>query len=234
MNTSKIALRADMNGCDANTLAKQFLNLENQIFGKMNGSIVLSAKNINTPDNIKNVKSEVEFSINKGKMPKLGSLEYLLRAGNLFKNGLLGFSLNNLIEVLTPYKTGEFEHINGQLSINSGEIKNLQIYSQGKNLSMYLDGYYSILENYADIRIYGKLSQNISNALGKVGNVSINQLIGNLSGGKDKNRSAETIEKLRKIPSIEIENPEPRYFRAKVQGDINKDNYIKSFNWDLP
>ncbi len=234
VNTSKLALSANMNGCDANTLAKQFLNLENQIFGKAYGSVVLSAKNINTPDNIKNVKSEVEFSIDKGKMPKLGSLEYLLRAGNLFKNGLLGFSLNNLIEVLTPYKTGEFENIKGQLSIDSGEIKNLQIYSKGKNLSLYLDGNYSILENYADIKIYGKLSQNISNALGKVGNVSINQLITSLSGNKTKQRSAETVEKMSKIPSIEIENPEPRYFRVKVLGDINKDNYIKSFNWDLP
>ena len=234
LNNSKLALRAIMNGCDANTLTKQFLNLENQIFGKVNGSVVLSARNINSPDNIKNVKSEVEFSINKGKMPKLGSLEYLLRAGNLFKNGLLGLSLNNLIEVLTPYKTGEFENIKGQMSINSGEIKNLEIYSQGKNLSLYLDGNYSILENYADIKIYGKLSQNISNALGKVGNASINQLIGGLMSSKDKNRNSEIMEKLSKIPPIEIENPEPRYFRAKVLGDINKDNYIKSFNWDLP
>ena len=234
LNTSKLALSAQMNGCDANTLAKQFLNLENQIFGKMDGSVALSAKNIKTPDNIKNVKSEVEFSIDRGKMPKLGSLEYLLRAGNLFKNGLLGFSLNNLIEVLTPYKTGEFESIKGNLNIDSGEIKNLQIFSQGKNLSLYLDGNYSILENYADIKIYGKLSQNISNALGKVGNVSINQLISSLSGSKDKKRSAEAMEKLSKIPPIETENPEPRYFRVKVLGDINKENYIKSFNWDLP
>ena len=233
MNSSKLALSANMIGCDANTLAKQFLNLENQIYGKMNGSAVLTAKNIKTPDNIKNVKSEVEFSINKGKMPKLGSLEYLLRAGNLFKNGLLGFSLNNLIEVLTPYKTGEFETIKGQLSVDNGEIKKLEIFSQGKNLSLYLDGNYNILENYANIDIYGKLSQNISNALGKVGNASINQLISGLTGNKDKKRSLETIEKQNKIPSIEIENPEPRYFRAKVMGDINKDNYIKSFNWDI-
>ena len=38
-------------------------------------------------------------------------------------------------------------------------------------------------------------------------------------------------EMLDKIPSIENEETIPRYFSAKVQGDINKDNYIKEFSW---
>ena len=166
-------------------------------------------------------------------MPKLGSLEYLLRAGNLFKNGILGLSLNNIIEVLTPYKTGEFEKISGNLTVNNAEIEKLNILSQGKNLSLYLDGYYSILDNFADIKIYGKLSQNISNALGALGNASINQVISAISNSKkDKNKAdIELQENLDKIPSIETQNPEPRYFKAKVLGDINKDNYIKSFDW---
>ena len=32
------------------------------------------------------------------------------------------------------------------------------------------------------------------------------------------------------IPPIENET-NPRYFKARVLGDINKDNYIKNFNW---
>ena len=100
-------------------------------------------------------------------------------------------------------------------------------------MSLFLDGSYSILENYADIKIYGKLSQNISNALGALGNASINQFIEAIvQTSKNKNnKDLELQERLGKIPSIELENPEPRYFRAKVIGDINKDNYIKSFNW---
>ena len=93
----------------------------------MNGDIILMAKELNTPQGIHNLESKINFSIDNGKMPKLGSLEYLLRAGNLFKNGLLGLSLNNLIEVLTPYKTGEFEKISGNLAIKNGEIETLNI-----------------------------------------------------------------------------------------------------------
>ena len=230
--STKLNLNAKMENCNSNTLTKEFLNLSDQIFGKINGSITLSGKNLNTPEAIKNINSKVEFSIDNGKMPKLGSLEYLLRAGNLIKNGILGLSLNNLIQVLTPYKTGEFEKITGVLSIDKGEIQNLEIMSQGKNLSMYLNGNYDILENYADIKIYGKLSQNISNALGAIGNASISQFINSLTSRKNqKGVNIELQENINKIPSIEIENPEPRYFKVKVLGDINKENYIKNFSW---
>ena len=233
IKSTKLDMSAKMINCDSNLLAKEFLGLSNQIFGKMDGTIVLSGKNLNTPQGIKNVKSEINFSIDDGKMPKLGSLEYLLRAGNLFKNGILGLSLNNIIEVLTPYKTGEFDKISGSLSVKDGEVEKLNILSKGKNLSLFLEGNYSILEKFAYIEIYGKLSQNISNALGALGNASINQFINMITQSKhDKNLQDEKLqEKLYKIPPIEVENPQPRYFKARVLGDINKDDYIKSFNW---
>ncbi len=230
--STNLEAKAQMQNCDSNILTKEFLNLSDQIFGKINGSIILSAKGLNTPDNIKNIKSNVDFLIYEGKMPKLGSLEYLLRAGNLIKNGLLGLSLNNLIQVLTPYKTGEFETITGKLTLGEGQVQNLEIKSKGKNLSLYLEGDYDILKNYADIRIYGRLSQNISNVLGNIGNASIRQIIDFLSPQKTKeNRNKELNAILNKIPSVESQEANPKYFRAKVLGDINKDGYIKSFNW---
>lgn len=232
LKSTRLDMNAKMDNCDSNILAKEFLKLPNQIFGKMDGSLKLSAKNLNTPDGIKNINSHVDFSINNGKMPKLGSLEYLLRAGNLIKNGILGLSLNNLIQVLTPYKTGEFEQISGSLDLTKGEVKNLEIFSKGKNLSLYLNGSYSILENFSDIKIYGKLSQNISNALGALGNASLKQFINSIASIKKERKDEELVKNLNKIPSIEIENPEPRYFRVNVSGDINKENYIKSFRWE--
>ena len=198
----------------------------------MDGSVELSAKNLNTPQAIKNIDSKITFLIDNGKMPKLGSLEYLLRAGNLIRNGIMGLSLNNIIQVLTPYKTGEFEKISGSLNINNAKIENLEILTKGKNLSLFLEGEYNILESFANIKIYGKLSQNISNALGTIGNASINQFINAITSRKNKESKDEILQtKFAKIPSIEIENPEPRFFTAQVSGDINKENYMKSFNW---
>lgn len=230
---TNLNLKASMNNCDSNILTNDFLKLPNQIFGKVDGTVELSGKKLHTFEGINSINSNINFSINNGKMPKLGSLEYLLRAGNLFKNGLTGLSINNIIEILTPYKTGEFEKITGNLTISNSEIQDLNIFSKGKNLSLYLNGNYNILDKYADIKIYGKLSQNISNALGVIGNASINQFIETVAQTKkNKNeKDKELQEKLNNIPNIENETIKPRYFKARVIGDINKDNYIKNFSW---
>ncbi len=233
IKSSKLELDADMKDCDSNILAETFLNLKNQIHGKIDGKITLSTKGLSYVESIKNIKSNITFTINDGKMPKLGSLEYFLRAGNLIKNGILGLSINNVIEVLTPYKTGEFEQIQGNLVLEKGAIKDLDIFSKGKNLSLFLDGNYLILDNLADIEIYGKLSQNISNALGALGNASINQFIEIITTQKkNKNQQDEILKQyLDKIPPIEGDNENARYFKVKVHGDINKENFIRSFNW---
>lgn len=228
LKTTKLDVSAKMENCDSNILASNFLKLNGHIYGKANGLINLSAKDLNTPSGIKTIKSDITFSVINGKMPKLGSLEYLLRAGNFFKNGFTGLSLNNLIEVLTPYKTGEFDYIEGKLSLNQANVENLEIQSQGKNLSLYIMGNYNILENFADIKLYGKISQNISNALGVVGNASLSQIINN-AFDKDK---TEVKEEFLKIPLVENEDLTPRYFSALVYGDINKERYIKRFNWE--
>ena len=222
LKTTKLDVSAKMENCDSNILASNFLKLNGHIYGKANGLINLSAKDLNTPSGIKTIKSDITFSVINGKMPKLGSLEYLLRAGNFFKNGFTGLSLNNLIEVLTPYKTGEFDYIEGKLSLNQANVENLEIQSQGKNLSLYIMG------NFADIKLYGKISQNISNALGVVGNASLSQIINN-AFDKDK---TEVKEEFLKIPLVENEDLTPRYFSALVYGDINKERYIKRFNWE--
>ena len=231
LSSTKLNLKAAIEECNSNLLVYQFLHLSDQIFGKMNGNIELTGSNLNTPQNIKNINSKITFSIENGKMTKLGSLEYLLRAGNIIKNGLLNLSLNNLIQILTPYKTGEFENIKGNLTISKGCVKNLEIMTKGKNMSLLIEGNYDILKNFADANIYGKLSQNVSNSLGMFGNASIKQIFDSITMNKIK--SENNLEIINKIPSIENENPTPRYFKARVLGDINKENYIKSFNWEI-
>ena len=86
-------------------------------------------------DCIKTISGSGGFKIHNGKMPKLGSMEYLLNAANLVKGGITGLSLNGLIDLITPLRTGEFESIVGTLDFKNGKINNLQIYSQGKNLN---------------------------------------------------------------------------------------------------
>ena len=46
--------------------------------------------------------------------------------------------------------------------------------------------------HFADIKIYGKLSQNISNALGALGNASINQFVDTISQQK-RNKNEKMV-----------------------------------------
>lgn len=218
--------------CDANALSKDFLGLENQIYGRMNAKIHLKGKIPQSAQDIKLVTGRVDFSVNNGKMPKLGSLEYLLRAGNLIKSGILGLTLNNLIEVLTPYKTGEFSTIRGSFDVENGKISALEIFSKGTNLSLFIYGGYDIINDNADIEILGRLSKKVSNVLGAAGNASLNSLISTLTGNKLKDGTkSQIVDNVNKIPLIEISADDYRLFLAKIKGELNSDKYVKSFNW---
>ena len=218
--------------CDANILSTNFLGLQNQIYGRTNAKINLKGKIPENAQELRLVTGRVNFSVNNGKMPKLGSLEYLLRAGNLIKSGIFGLTLNNLIEVLTPYKTGEFSAIKGSFDIHNGKISSLEIFSKGDNLSLFIYGGYDVINDNADIQILGRLSKKVSNVLGAAGNASLNTLLSTLTGNKIKEGAkSQIIENVNKIPLIEISGDDFRLFLAKINGKLNSDDYVKSFNW---
>ena len=221
-----------VNDCDANILSTNFLGLQNQIYGRTNAKINLKGKIPENAQDIKLVSGNVNFSVNNGKMPKLGSLEYLLRAGNLIKSGIFGLTLNNLIEVLTPYKTGEFSAIRGSFDVYNGKISSLEIFSKGNNLSLFIYGGYDIINDNADIEILGRLSKKVSNVLGAAGNASLNTLFATITGNKIKEGAkSQIIENVNRIPLIEISGDDYRLFLAKIKGKLNSDDYVKSFNW---
>ncbi len=231
-DTVEINLKSKIENCDANTLATNFLRTPNQIFGTMNGNVTFSGKNLNTQQGLGTIKSKATFEVLNGKMPKLGSLEYLLRAGNLYKSGVLGFTLNNLIEVLIPYKTGDFKSIKGILSAENGFVNNVEIFSKGENLSIFLQGTYDLITQNADITVYGRLSKKVSSVLGFIGNTSVNSLINVLNANKETDISeSEVLQNINKIPLIDISPDDYRVFTARITGDLNKDNYVKTFNW---
>ncbi len=230
-DTTQFSINSEIENCDANTLVTDILGTKNQIFGKTNGKINLTGRQLNTSNGINTVKASVDFAIYDGKMPKLGSLEYLLRAGNLLKSGILGFTLNNVIEVLIPYKTGEFKKISGDFIVENGKIDKLNIYSKGDNLSIYTSGNYDIATNVGDFEVLGKLSTKISNLLGPIGNASFNSLVNLFANNKFDKNANNIVKNSDKIPDISGTSNDFRLFAVKILGDLNADNFVKSFNW---
>lgn len=225
-------LKINAENVDANELSEAIFDLQNQIYGSLTGEVELSCNGKSHKTCMNTLSGTGGFQVKNGKMPKLGSLEYLLKAANLVKSGLTGLTLNSVIELVIPLKTGQFESINGNFSINSGLANSIQIFSKGKDLSLFVTGTYNFSTLIADMQVFGRLSKKISNALGVIGNTSINTLFNAIPGlHLDDANKPEFVKNISKIPGVELDSKSYRIFSVEIYGDINGDNYVQSFKW---
>lgn len=229
---SKSALDIHVDNVNANEITDALFDLPNQIFGSLAGDVDLVCNGKTHKTCMDTLSGKGGFTVSDGRMPKLGSLEYLLKAANLVKSGVTGLTINGIIDLVTPLKTGNFENINGSFSINSGLADSIQIFSKGKDLSLFLTGTYNFSTLIADMEVFGRLSKKMTNVLGPVGNTSLNTLFNTIPGlNLDETNKAEFIQNLNKIPGFELNDKTYRIFSVKIYGDINGSNYVQSFKW---
>ncbi|MCD7740067.1 MAG: AsmA-like C-terminal region-containing protein, partial [Candidatus Gastranaerophilales bacterium] len=232
LNNSILKGDFEVQNVDANYMAETLFAGRNQIYGNASGKIILETRGLTDEEIIKNLQGFMYFDISDGRMPKLGSLEYLLRAGNIIKSGISGFTLNSILELLNLVKTGYFSNINGSCSIENGIAKNIEIFSKGENLSLYIHGTYDIAKTSADMEILGKLSKNISTIFGALGNTSLNTFFKLIPGISIFDFSRKNfVEDVEKIPAFTNGYYESRVFQAIINGNINDSGYVQSFKW---
>lgn len=227
----KTTLNVHLDDANSNMMAEALFDLKGQIYGLASGDINLVCNGTNHETCFKTMSGEGYFSVDNGKMPKLGSLEYLLKAGNLIRGGFTGLSINSLIDLITPLKTGEFESISGDFHIANGIAQKINIYSNGNDLNMYMTGSYNFVNSIADMQIYGSLSKNITSVFGKVKNASLNTLFNTIPGLSTSDETYLLQNEINKIPSIKNGTSIYRIFAADIYGDINGENYVRSFKW---
>lgn len=227
-NNMLINLRAE--NIDANDLSWALFDLNNQIYGDLVGDVNLACNGSDFNHCMETLNGNTIFNVTNGRMPKLGSLEYLLKASNLIKGGFTGLSINSVIDLISPSKTGEFTYIKGSIKIKDGVADNVEITTKGKDLSLYMGGKYNFATSIADMQVLGLLSRKISTILGPIGNVSINTLF-NVIPGVDLTKDSQIIERINKIPGIELSSKLYRKFIAEIKGNINGEDYVTSFKW---
>ena len=230
LKSLKGSANVNIKDTDAQIIADDFFEMPGQIYGTVTGKLNASCKGFSSIDCINTLSGEGKFEVLDGKMPKLGSLEYLLKAGNLITGGITGVSINGIIDLITPLKTGQFSSIKGDVHIKNGIADNINVYSSGKDLSMYMTGSYNLATLVADMEIYGALSKNFSTILGKIANASLNTLFNTIPGIKINDINPASTSNIRKIPNFDRDNV-LRVFKAEIYGDINGNNYVKSFRW---
>ncbi len=231
-NLNNFAGNAEMNikNADAQIISENFFDMPGQMYGNVTGDLRVACTGLSSVDCVNTLSGDGNFEVTNGRMPKLGSLEYLLKAGNLITGGITGLSINGIIDLITPLKTGDFESISGTIKVKDGIANDINIYSKGKDLNMYLAGSYNISSLIADMEIYGSLSKNFSTILGKIANSSLNRLFNTIPGININEINPTSTSKINKIPNFDKSNV-LRVFKAEIYGDINGSNYVKSFRW---
>ena len=224
----KVNTSANVKNANAQIIAENLSDLKGQVFGKVNGNISLSCNGKSQDLCTQTLAGSGSFEIKDGKMPKLGSLEYLLKAGNLVKGGITGLSIKGITDLITPYKTGEFESISGNFVLKDGIAENLKIYSKGKALNIFIKGSYNINNQIADMEIFGALTNSFSSVLGKIGSASLNTLFNTIPWINLSDLPEVMTSDVKQIPNIENAT---RLFNAEIYGDINGIDYVKSFKW---
>ena len=205
--------------------------MKGQVYGSVNGNFSLNCIGDAQEECFKTLSGQGTFEVANGRMPKLGSLEYLLKAGNLIKGGFTGLSINSLIDLVTPLKTGDFDSISGNIHISNGVADNINIFSNGNDLNMYMTGSYNLTTSIADMKIYGSLTKNITTVFGKIKNASLNTLFNTIPGINNQTEKLLLQNEISKIPDIKNVTDIYRIFAVDINGDINGENYVRSFKW---
>lgn len=231
-NVETMESNATMNikSADAEIIAENFFDMPGQVYGIVTGDLRAACTGSNSVECINTLHGDGSFKVKDGRMPKLGSLEYLLKAANLVTGGLTGVSVNGIIDLITPLKTGNFSQISGDIKVEDGVANDINVYSEGKELNMYMTGSYNLSTLVADMEVYGSLSKNFSTILGKLGNASLNRLLNRIPGININDINPESSSNINKIPNFNKDNT-VRVFKAEIFGDINGSNYVKSFKW---
>ncbi len=222
----------NVHNADADSLTKAIFDIKGQIYGDLDGKMTLSCKGSNQAECLKSLNGYSAFQVKDGRMPKLGSLEYLLKAGNLLKSGITGLSINGILDLVVPLKTGNFDYIKGAISIKDGIADNIQIITNGKDLNLFITGEYNLSTYIADMYVFGRLSKKIATPFGPIGNASLNTLF-NTIPGVDLNKTDDKglINGINKIPGLELSSKLFRVFAAEIHGDITGEDYVESFRW---
>ena len=201
-----------------------------QMYGTVTGNLNVACTGLSSVDCVNTLSGDGSFKVTDGRMPKLGSLEYLLKAGNLITGGVTGLSINGIIDLITPLKTGNFKSISGDIHVKDGIADNINVYSSGEDLNIYMTGSYNISTLVADMEVYGSLSKNFSTLLGRIANTSLNTLFNTIPGININEINPKSTSNINKIPNFNKNNT-LRVFKSEIYGDINGSNYVKSFRW---
>ena len=223
---------------DMKVLIKALTGRDDEISGLIDYKVKLNSIGTKRIQQQRTAKGFVEFTAMNGIMGPLGQFEHFLYAQNLISQSLLKTTVLNVIKAVKPQNTGMYSIAKGKMEISGGNAYLKPITVEGPNMSLYITGKWNILNDVADIKIYGRISQKVESILGELANPMPKMIMSKSSETSIGNLFYEdyntTIPKsiLDAIPQL---NPDTgissRPFMVVIQGLPDSIKAVKSFKW---
>ncbi len=235
MNHSQLDVKLIGKGLDVKDTLYDLCKIEDNLAGKMDFTSSVSMLSGEYEQVMKSLNGNITFDAYKGRMGTLGKFHYYLYAQNLFYHGILNATLNRLADALSKDNTSDFVDAKGSLNYKDGFMTINEIKTVGKNMSLYMKGRQNLLNNQANIDIYGRISDDVKSKLGSFGDVSISELVSGKSTKKNVSVMSLPNSVMSNIPELDnYTGNKTNTFKVNIYGNINSVGSINSFVWTVP
>lgn len=219
-------------------LFKALTGKDDGTVGLIDYKLKLSSVGTKYSQQLRTSKGYMEYTATKGVMGPLGQFEHFLHAQNLISDSIFKMNAYKLSRAIKPQNTGVFTVSKGKTEILNGIaiIKSLTV--EGPKMSLYITGKVNLLNDVSDIKIYGRISQEIENALGAFATQSSQTILTNSSETSignifyDDYNTSLPKSVIDAIPQL---NPNSgmssRPFVVVIKGSPDNIKSVKSFKW---
>jgi len=207
--------------------------------GVASSDIKIKFKGSSTEEIMKSLEGKAVVNAKNGEMGNIGRLDYYLRAANIVSNNIIAVSLNKIINGIKLKRTGEYGKAYGELSFSKGGVMRVDYFkTEGPRLSLYMTGYINTISLDSSLNVFGRMSEEVVDVLGPIGDFSIQDAIKKVSFLNSLTQytvsllEANISETQRKqIPPLTIPGAKSQEFSSRIDGNLTKPSSVKSFRW---
>lgn len=226
-------------GLNANQALSALIGKNYDINGALDFDGNVSLRTGTKSDMLNSLKGYTNFIISNGQMGMLGKFEHLIYAQNVISNNVFKTSLNIIAKAVSVKNTGVYKYMKGKLTLSDGWVNINSVKTSGPSMSLYMTGRYNLIYNTANLTMLGRISADVVRVLGPIGEFSMDKVISSIpkigaptSALINQYTTNPSYENTSQIPYLTPKTEFPtREFKVIIDGDVSKQNSVKSFKW---
>lgn len=226
---------------DASPAILALTQVNDNVTGKLDFSTKATLFGYSRSQQLKSLKGSSKITIHNGQLGTLGKFEHFLYAQNLISQTLMKSTINLIAQAVTAKNTGRFKYLNANMTFSDGYATLDPLEFSGPNMSMLMTGRLNMLNNWADFEILGKVSHEVTNVLGPLGELSLSNIVSNIP--RLNNVTLPNLffnsynlgvspSVIAKIPSLTPKTDlKSKNFIVRILGNVDSVKSVKSFKW---